>query len=144
MICLSQDFKAISLFMIKEFNTSIRIEYCIQGQKTFLHDITVPALKKRFKEGAHCFVYEENDEILGCVEIEDPSHVTFLFVTQRRQRKGLATQLIEHAATQINEQFLSVAALPSKQKFYEKVGFVVVDEEKTVNSIPFILMAKKR
>lgn len=79
-------------------------------------------------------VYEENGKIIGCVALTiiwaDLAEVRSLAVDSKHHGKGIGRQLVEWVITEARRLHIKrVMSLTYEQKFFEKLGFVVVSKE---------------
>ncbi|MDN3647472.1 GNAT family N-acetyltransferase [Reinekea marina] len=82
------------------------------------------------------YVYEKHRQILGFISLTQ-SHINGLFVSVDEQRKGIGSDLIEHAKERHEQLELYCFADNYKaQRFYFSQGFEVTGEQKNAH-LPF-------
>ncbi len=86
-------------------------------------------------EGLRDFaVFEENGKVLGCVALTiiwaDLAEVRSLAVDRKAQGRGIGRQLVEWAICEARRLHIrKVMSLTYEQKFFEKMGFHVVNKD---------------
>jgi len=142
MIRLAQyeELPKIAELMLDVFNTKMRSLYSEDGQVSFSQLISLSSLEKRFLSHNSFYIFIENEDIKAVLELEDPCHIAFLFVGD--EGKGLGKSLCLKAIENTSEEVCTVGAWSAAVSFYKKLGFIEIAEEKVVNEMPFILMAK--
>ncbi len=131
---------AVSDLMSAVFRRSMENTYGDEGRQVFLDEISLSSLQKRFFDQSTFYLCYQNDEIKGVLELENPSHIAFLFVAKEGEGTGtlLCTKLFEA----LKEGYVTVGAFSKAVSFYEGLGFKKVSEENSSDRMPFTLMAK--
>lgn len=65
-----------------------------KGIMTFLSIASIEGLKSRMDEDNEMFVYEENDGVIGFIELKEGCHIAMLFVSPCSQKKGVGQSLL--------------------------------------------------
>jgi ribosomal protein S18 acetylase RimI-like enzyme len=103
------------------------------------------AWRQRLEAHPPAFVAEQAEALVGVVEGRDPGHISLLFVSPDRQRRGMGRELLRL----IREEFrrrrpglgaLEVHASPNAVAAYERYGFRPLGPERVENGIRFVLM----
>ncbi|KRD45915.1 hypothetical protein ASE27_17080 [Oerskovia sp. Root918] len=77
----------------------------------------------------------EGDEVLGFSDVDDRGYVDMMFVDPRVTRRGVASALLDHVTRMAREHGaveLTTYASLTARPFFEKHGFVVVEERQPV------------
>ena len=74
------------------------------------------------------------------MELEQPSHIAFLFAL--KQGQGIGKALCEKVFERTMQGFVTVGAFPKAAGFYEGLGFKKVSDENSSSHLPFVLMAR--
>ncbi len=131
------ELEKISLLMNELFDTQMKESYSPEGKHLFLEEISLEGLQKRFSESS---VFYINEELNAVLELEKGSHIAYLF--SKNVGQGNAKQLCEAVFKIAQEEVITVGAFSEAIGFYEKLGFIKVKEEQTVNEMTFTLMAR--
>lgn len=120
--------------------------YSDEGVTEFMKFADAFALAERIKGNSFVQVAELNGEIIGIIEIREYSHIALFFVMQEYQCKGIGKELLNRALQKCitaNPELteITVNSSPNAVSSYRSLGFMVKDEEKTVNGIRFVQMS---
>ncbi|MFD6167112.1 GNAT family N-acetyltransferase [Oerskovia sp. NPDC060287] len=77
----------------------------------------------------------EGDEVLGFSDVDDSGYIDMMFVDPAVTRRGVASALLEHVTRVAREHGaveLTTYASLTARPFFEKHGFVVVEERRPV------------
>ena len=77
----------------------------------------------------------EGDEVLGFSDVDDRGYVDMMFVDPAVTRRGVASALLDHVTRMAREHGaveLTTYASLTARPFFEKHGFVVVEERQPV------------
>uniref|UniRef100_A0A7C3YEN1 GNAT family N-acetyltransferase n=1 Tax=Geoglobus ahangari TaxID=113653 RepID=A0A7C3YEN1_9EURY len=96
--------------------------------------MTKDELKQEIDAGVKFWGYEENNELLGVMGIQDVKDVTLIrhaYVKTARQNQGIGGKLLSHLLKQTNKPVLigTWANASWAIRFYEKHGFRLVSSE---------------
>ena len=94
---------------------------------------------------ANIFVYEENNEILGFIGLND-SYIEGIFVKENSQNKGIGVILINYIKNLYNNLTLKVYKKNIKAiNFYKKQNFIVLKEnlDEDTSEIEYIMKYKR-
>ena len=135
------ELKLISQLMFNIFEEKMKDRYSIQGVENFKMQIKLTSLQKRFLADNIFYIYVQDGNIKGVLELERPCHIAFLF--SKEPLKGIAKSLCLSALNETHEEICTVGAFKDAIGFYEKMGFVKISEEELIHEMPFTLMAQK-
>jgi len=135
-----EELQSVSQLMQTIFRLKMQGQYTKEGKENFEKLIALSALEKRYLEDNLFYIYIQDEDIKGMIEIESPCHIAFLFSSIEKQ--GIAKALCETALERNNEDICTVGAFSDAIDFYKKIGFVKVGDENTINGMNFTLMAK--
>ena len=119
-----------------------------EGIDEFMRHAKIEAFRKRQMENCFALVAEMNGTIVGVTEIKDHSHIAFMFVDKKFQRKGICRKLIEAAVSECLKtnpklEIMTVNSSPNATPAYSRLGFEPTDSQQTKNGIVFTPMAYK-
>jgi len=91
-------------------------------------------LCKEIESGVRFYIYEEGNQVLGCMGIQDVRDVTLIrhaYVKTGRRRQGIGGELLRHLLPLSGKPVLigTWKAATWAIGFYEKHGFIRVSEE---------------
>jgi predicted GNAT family N-acyltransferase len=100
----------------------------------------------RCRKGNKVLLAEEEDRMLGMLELKAPDHIAMLFVDDRG--RGLGRALVERALQLCREQVedrgkVSVHASLYAVPIYRKLGFEAEGPQRTENGITYVPMAMR-
>jgi GNAT superfamily N-acetyltransferase len=88
----------------------------------------------------------DKDRLIGVIAVQEPAHISLLFVDKAYHRNGVARGLVEqmlaYCKTKTQYRIATVNASPYALKAYERMGFEATDAEREVNGIRFIPMKR--
>jgi len=136
-----EQLEAVSGLMSAVFRRSMEDTYGDEGREAFLSEISLSSLQKRFFDQSTFYLCCQNNEITGILELENPSHIAFLFV--EKEGEGTGKLLCSKLFDDVKEEYLTVGAFAKAVCFYERLGFEKVSEENSSDLMSFTLMAKR-
>lgn len=94
-------------------------------------------LESEIRAGVRFWVYEDEDEVIGVMGIQDRGDVTLIrhaYVKTSKRNKGIGALLLEHLEATTSKPILigTWAAATWAIRFYEKNGYRVVSRDDTV------------
>ena len=97
-----------------------------EGIDNVLMFISIESMKLRFfMEGSLILVAkDDNDIIVGMLEITNYDHISLFFVDDKHFKLGIATQLFEEAKNILKSDKYTVKSSNYALEFYKKLGFV--------------------
>jgi len=134
------ELKRLSQLMLEIFNLKMKEKYTSEAKASFVKEIALSSLEKRYFQQNLFYISIEDDEIKGVLELERPCHIAFLFV--KEERKGIAKSLCAHALSNSKEEVCTVGAFKDAIEFYQKLDFIILSQEDSTSKLPFTLMAK--
>jgi len=137
-----EELQAVSDLMCSVFKGPMKEDYSLEARESFLHEISLSSLQKRFFDTSVFYLACDDTEIEGVLELEQPAHIAFLFAA--KQGEGIGKSLCEKIFENPKERFVTVGAFPKAAGFYEGLGFKKVGEENTSSHLPFVLMVRHR
>jgi len=135
-----EELQTVSDLMSRVFKGPMQEDYSVEARETFLHEISLSSLQKRFFDKSMFYLASDDAEIEGVLELEQPSHIAFLFAL--KQGQGIGKALCEKVFERTMQGFVTVGAFPKAEGFYERLGFNKVGEENMSSHLPFVLMLR--
>lgn len=136
----NKNLEEISLLMYDIFSSKMQNTYSQDGINSFKNDISLTSLQTRFSSNSQFYIYTKDSKIIAVLELEKPAHIAFLF--SKIEGIGVAKKLCSFAQDNTSQEFITVGSYCNAIGFYKKLGFIEIDEEKTINGIAFTFMAK--
>ena len=134
------DIQEVSRIVTAAFLDSIAEGLSEKGIATFKELSSPEAFARRMNEDNCMFVYEEQGQIMGMIELKEGRHVAMMFVSPIYQNQGVGRELIQVALSHSRVQSVTVsAALPSVAA-YQRYGFEVVGVEQEKQGLRYIPM----
>jgi Acetyltransferase (GNAT) domain len=134
------ELKKLSQLMLEIFDLKMKEKYTSEAEASFVKEIALSSLEKRYLQDSLFYISIEDEEIKGVLELERPCHIAFLFV--KEERKGIAKSLCAHALSNCKEEVCTVGAFKDAIEFYQKLDFMILSQEDSTSKLPFTLMAK--
>lgn len=141
------DYEAIEVcnLVARTFNEFIAPEFTQQGVDEFFLYSNPSALKKRLELDYFSMVAEYADKIAGMIEVKGNTHISMLYVDKQFQRKGIAKSLINNAFKHVSfeketPKDITVNSSRYAIPFYESLGFIQFEEEKSIYGVIHIPM----
>ena len=132
----------------RSFNEFIAPEFSEEGVEEFFKYSNPREFLKRAESGYFSRVAESQSKLAGMVEIKDKSHISMLYVEKAFHKRGVAKELIRIALEEVtssrgNYDKITVNSSRYAVPFYEKLGFIQFEEEKTIYGVFHIPMIVK-
>ena len=112
-------------------------DYSAEGTEEFrkcLHD-------EGYLSGLHYYGTFDGEKLIGEIAIRpDRKHICFFFVDGRYHRRGIGTRMFRRLLEDYPNETITLNSSPYGLPFYKAIGFVPIDEERTVNGIRFTAM----
>ncbi len=112
-------------------------DYSAEGTEEFrkcLHD-------EEYLHGLQYYGAFDGGKLIGEIAIRpDKKHICFFFVDGRYHRRGIGTRMFQRLLEDYPDETITLNSSPYGLPFYKAIGFVPIDEEKTVNGIRFTPM----
>jgi len=123
-----EDAAAISELVYSLSAKYIAVDFDDEGARNLLASMETTAIEGYLTSGFRYHIAEENGIILGVVGVQENKHLYHLFVTESRQKQGLATELWRVAREACiaagNPGEFTVNSSRLVLPFYKKLGFV--------------------
>jgi GNAT superfamily N-acetyltransferase len=126
------------------FNQFEASEYTPAGKKEFFDYADPKAMRER---GQNHFVLtaKKGGKIIGMIEMRNYSHISLLFVHPVWHHRGIARSLFESALVVCSDHYhyppeVTVNSSPYAEGFYQRIGFIAVNDLQEVNGLRFIPM----
>ena len=136
-----RDIEAVSELLQRSFNQSIAPTLSNEGVATFMKVAEPQALALRLREGYQGYVYEQNDVVVGVIEVKEMRHIATLFVHPDYQHRGIGFALVNHALQSLAGHTITVrASLPSVPA-YQRYGFRITEPAAEYQGLQYQPMA---
>ena len=128
----------------RTFNEFIAPEFSEQGVEEFFKYANPRAFKKRLESGYFAMVSETQDKLAGIIELKANNHLSMLYVDKAFHRRGIARELIKEVMPMISKSSdITVNSSRYAVPFYEKLGFIQYEDEKTIYGVIHVPMMAK-
>jgi len=135
----------VCCFVRRVFNDFVAPIFAKEGVEEFLRYIAPDLIAQRTQSHHLTLIAEEDEELIGVIEMRNFNHISLLFVARERQRQGIGRQLLQEVlkiARRYEPELsaVDVHSSPNAVDAYERLGFKAVGPEKLENGIYFIPM----
>jgi GNAT superfamily N-acetyltransferase len=118
-----------------------------EGIRSFYELIRSETIENRLLKNSFMLVARKEDQIIGVIEIYYVNHMLLLFTAETWQGRGIAKSLLDAGISKCCREHegvkqITVGAFDFAVPIYEKMGFVIYDQEQIINAIRFIPMVK--
>jgi GNAT superfamily N-acetyltransferase len=142
---LEPELEAVSQLACEVFCEFIAPLYSPGGTQEFLHFAKAEAWRERHQSGHLTWVAEIDGQLAGTIHLRNGTHVAMLFVRAQHQRSGVGRSLVQLAVAQARAlqpppKLMTVNSSPNAVPAYERMGFLPVGPEQTINGIRFVPM----
>jgi len=132
----------------RSFNEFIAPEFSEKGIEEFYKYSNPREFLKRAESGYFSMVSETDGKLAGVIEFKGNKHISMLYVDKAFHKKGVAKELIRIALEEVtssrgNHGNITVNSSRYAVPFYEKLGFIQFEEEKTIYGVFHIPMIVK-
>ena len=117
------DLHSVSSVCIRAFMASVAPTLQEEGIKTFHSIASVNGLESRMDTDNEMFVYEENGEPIGFLELKEGRHIAMLFVSPSAQKKGVGKSLVSAMFPYAKNNVITVSASLTSVPAYLHYGF---------------------
>ncbi|WP_027720228.1 GNAT family N-acetyltransferase [Maridesulfovibrio zosterae] len=132
-------------FILNIFDQCVANSFSEEGSNEFRKYTNNKAMLERFSSGALFFTAKISGKLVGIAEIRNYRHLGLLFVDPDFQKQGIGKVLIDKIVFECVKHgrgsVITVNSSLNALDFYQKMGFIVQDEEKVMNGIRFIPMS---
>lgn len=128
--------------MVKHsFDHYVAPGYSAEGVAEFYRHVSPECMRERIAhEGLDILCCKEAGAIVGMIGMRNRSHLALFFVDPAHFRKGIARALFNKCVERAAADEITVNSSPNAVPVYEKLGFMAVGEEETVNGIRAVPM----
>lgn len=124
----------------RSFNEFIAPDFPEQGVEEFFLYSNPLSLKRRLEKNYFSMVAECEGRILGMIEIKGENHISMLYVDKDFHHNGIASNLVKKALEEISENNrnpndITVNSSRYAVPFYESLGFIQYEDEKSVYGV---------
>ncbi len=124
----------------RSFNEFIAPDFPEQGVEEFFLYSNPLSLKRRLEKNYFSMVAECEGRILGMIEIKGENHISMLYVDKDFHHNGIASNLVKKALEEISEnnrnpKDITVNSSRYAVPFYESLGFIQYEDEKSVYGV---------
>lgn len=129
------------------FDKFMAPSYSEEGIQRFHYLIAAETIQNRLQQNSFMLVAKKENQIIGVIEIYYINHVLLLFTAENWHGCGIGRSLVEAGINKCSQEHeelhqITVGAFKLSVPFYEKMGFVMYDQEQTINGIRFTPMLK--
>ena len=112
-------------------------DYSEEGINSFKEFV----LDKEKIKALKILVAEIEGKIVSIIAVRNNTHITLLFTNEDYHRKGIAKRLFETVKNSLEKGMtITVNSSPYAVDVYKKLGFVIEEDEQTVDGIRFTKM----
>jgi GNAT superfamily N-acetyltransferase len=117
------------------------------GIQSFYNLIAPAAMQSRLDVNSFMLVARHSDQIIGVIEIYYVNHMLLLYTAEHWHGHGVAKSLLAAGISECRRehpdvQQLTVGAFDYAVPVYQKLGFVIYDQEQVISDIRFTPMLK--
>lgn len=126
--------------VLRAFDEFIAPDYGDEGIAHFYAHITTPDLIAAIENCDIVLVAAEAHELAGVVRVRDESHVSWLYVDKKFQRRGIGRHLVRRAAEEIKARTplaseITLNSSPYAAPIYQRMGFTPAGPDMTKNGM---------
>lgn len=121
----------------KVFMTFEAPEYSKEGVAHFLTYLDEELEMELAANQVQVWCGKDAQQIVGLLAVRLPAHVALLFVDEAYHRQGIAKQLFQEMLSELMPEQVTVNSSPYAVPIYERLGFQIEGNEKTVSGIRF-------
>lgn len=140
-----EDLKAINQLVERVFDQFVAPGFSNEGVEHFKRYIDLDLIRARFDNNHVIFIAEELDtrQIVGMLEVRNNDHVSLFFVDKAYMGQNIGRMLtsaaFEHCVL-AGKSMITVNSSPNAVDIYKKLGFVMTDQEQTMDGVRFVPM----
>ena len=128
----------------RTFNEFIAPEFSEEGVDEFFKYSNPRALKRRLESGYFAIVSEVDGKLAGMIELKANNHISMLYVDKTFHRRGIAKELIKEVMPLLSKSSdITVNSSRYAVPFYEKLGFIQFEDERTIYGVIHVPMMVK-
>ncbi len=138
----------VSGLVMHSFAEFIAPDYNEEGRANFTAFAQPQKLAERHLSDHFTLVAERGAEIVGMIQVQQPSHLLMLFVDKRFHRSGVARRLLAASINKIRSEqpevgLLTVYSSPFAVDIYARLGFTVAGAEDRTGGVFAVPMVKR-
>lgn len=100
-------------------------------------------IQARLERGDVVIVHEENNQVVGFVEISKKSYIANLFVLPEYQKQGIGTRLLKRAEKYCGKVDITLDASTDAIPFYERNGYHLMEKMTNHFGVKLFFMKKE-
>ncbi|PZS71588.1 MULTISPECIES: GNAT family N-acetyltransferase [Stenotrophomonas] len=136
------DLPAISAVCLAAFNAAVAPTLGADGIATFASVAAADAFGVRLQGDNQILVAEQEDRVVGVIELKAGRHLAMLFVDPACQGQGIGHALFEAVLPQVREPVLTVRASLNAVPTYLRYGFVLDGDVGEFNGLVYQQMVR--
>lgn len=136
------DLPAISAVCLAAFNAAVAPTLGADGIATFASVAAADAFGVRLQGDNQILVAEQEDRVVGVIELKAGRHLAMLFVDPACQGQGIGHALFEAVLPQVREPVLTVRASLNAVPTYLRYGFVLDGDAGEFNGLVYQQMVR--
>lgn len=131
------DLPAISAVCLAAFTTAVAPSLGTAGIATFASVAAAEAFGTRLQGDNHLLVAEQDERIVGVVELKEGRHLAMLFVDPGCQGQGIGHALFQAVLPHLRAPQMTVRASLNAVATYQRYGFVPDGEVGQFNGLVY-------
>ena len=131
------DLPAISAVCLAAFTTAVAPSLGTAGIATFASVAAADAFGTRLQGDNHLLVAEQDERIVGVVELKEGRHLAMLFVDPGCQGQGIGHALFQAVLPHLRAPEMTVRASLNAVATYQRYGFVLDGEAGEFNGLVY-------
>lgn len=136
------DLPAVSAVCLAAFNAAVAPTLGADGIATFASVAAADAFGVRLQGDNQILVAEQEDRVVGVIELKEGRHLAMLFVDPACQGQGIGHALFEAVLPQVREPVLTVRASLNAVPTYLRYGFVLDGDVGEFNGLVYQQMVR--
>ncbi|PZS94017.1 GNAT family N-acetyltransferase [Stenotrophomonas maltophilia] len=136
------DLPAISAVCLAAFDAAVAPTLGADGIATFASVAAADAFGVRLQGDNQILVAEQEDRVVGVIELKAGRHLAMLFVDPACQGQGIGHALFEAVLPQVREPVLTVRASLNAVPTYLRYGFVLDGDVGEFNGLVYQQMVR--
>ena len=118
-----RDIPHVNAICMNSFMESVAPTLSEEGISTFQGIASIENFTSKMLGDVEILIYENNDNVIGVVELKGSSHISMLFVSPDSQNKGVGRSLISAIIPYTTSETLTVSASLTSIEAYLNYGF---------------------
>jgi GNAT superfamily N-acetyltransferase len=138
--------QAVLALVMRGFDELVRPDFSDEGVAEFTR--AARSFVVELPVGHSITVAERDGRLVGMIDLRDSSHVSLFFVESVDRRRGVGQALLQSALGRCrpagsSPSQVTVNSSPWAVPVYERLGFQATGQEREINGIRFVPMAKQ-